>query len=560
MKTTFNYDHYYTYEEMTNCLNQLIVSHKHIATMESICTTLENKEVWAITITNPDTGSAFMKPAYYIDGNHHAGEVTGSMAAMHTIDYMLTNYGVDKQITNMIDTMTIYVIPKISPDGSDAYLTTPMKLRSVNRSYPTQEAEDGLHIKDIDQDGHICMMRIKSPYGAWKVSSEDERVMVKRQPDDMNGTFYHVFPEGEIKNYDGLHIPACKPKWGLDFNRNYPFGWFCEARQQGAGKYPLSNPENKAVADFVIAHPNIGFVATMHTSGGVLVYPPGTKPSKDASASDMNMYKTIGKMAEKEMGYPVVNIFDNFLSDTVNYASGAFDDWCYHTQGIPAYTVELWNVKQRAGCGEQWPVKAKTDDEKAEEYFKILQWLDEFYPEGIIPWKKVSHKQLKDVEVGGIDFKFTCQNCPPNFLLQEVEKTTKFVLRNALCMPKLVCDELTTEKIANDVYKITAIISNAGYLPTYICEEALAIEVNEPIKATLQGEFTMINDQGKTISIKGLEGFGTLSTGYSYDGIETDLKNSMSTKISWIIKCNQTQVTLSITSKKAGTLSKVIKL
>ena len=65
-------------------------------------------------------------------------------------------------------------------------------------------------------------------------------------------------------------------------------------------------------------------VLTMHTTGGVLVYPPGTMPSKEASQEDMRMYKEIGVMATQEMHYPVVNIFDNFLQDTVNYSSGAF--------------------------------------------------------------------------------------------------------------------------------------------------------------------------------------------------------------------------------------------
>lgn len=60
-----------------------------------------------------------------------------------------------------------------------------------------------------------------------------------------------------------MRFSRLPPYGGLDFNRNYPFGWFHESRQAGAGAYPLSNPENKAVVDFVLAHHNIGAVATL---------------------------------------------------------------------------------------------------------------------------------------------------------------------------------------------------------------------------------------------------------------------------------------------------------
>lgn len=441
MKTTFSYDHYYDYEEMTAYLQTLCKQYPQLMTMESICVSEEGKHVWAVTLSDADSGDPLKKPAYYMDGNHHAGEVTGSMACMHFIDVLLTNHTQPK-IAKLLAESTVYVIPKISPDGSDEYLHTANKLRSVNRPYPSEKTDAGLHAKDINADGVIAMMRVKTPYGAWKKREDDAFIMTKRMPDDQDGDFYNIYTEGEIIGYDGVHISIGTEVWGLDFNRNYPFGWFIDARQPGAGKYPLSNPENKAVADFVIAHKNIGSVLTMHTTGGVLVYPPGTMPSKDASQEDMRMYQEIGVMATQEMHYPVVNIFDNFLQDTVNYSSGAFDDWCYHTQGIPAYTVELWNVKERAGCPQQWPVERnKSDAQKEEEFVKVSAWVKEHCPQSILPWTSCQHPQLGEVEVGGIDFKFSCQNCPPDFLLQEMEKTTAFALRHAAVLPKLVIDQ-----------------------------------------------------------------------------------------------------------------------
>ena len=378
---TYVFDHYYVYEELTQLLKELAADYPQLIKLSSICTTPENREVWACEITNFATGDVLTKPAYYVDGNHHAGEVTGSMAATHLIVTLVQKYGTDANITKLLDENAVYVIPRITPDGAETYLTSSEKLRSVNRPYPFEKPAPGLHAKDMDGDGVIRMMRIATPNGVWKEHEKDPRVMVKRAPSKFGGTYYNIYPEGYIEDFDGVNIYPAEVKWGLDFNRNYPLGWFPENRQPGAGKYPLSNPENKAVADFVLAHPNICSAVTYHTSGGCYIYPPGTMPEKNADPRDMRMFREIGAMATEETGYGCFNIFDAFLTDTVNYSSGAFDDWMYSTQGIPTYTAELWDLQTRAGVPDVYPrTEPKTDKQLSEDMLRILKWIDENVP------------------------------------------------------------------------------------------------------------------------------------------------------------------------------------
>lgn len=560
MKTTFNYDHYYDWQEMTNCLKQLADAYPHIIKLESICISAEGKDVWAVTLTDEKFGKAEDKPAYYIDGNHHAGEVTGSMAAMHTIDVLCTNFNQDKKVTELLNNYTFYVIPKISPDGSDVYLHTDQRLRSVNRSYPKQELSDGLHAGDIDGDGVIRMMRVKTPYGAWKESENDSQVMTKRTPFDVDGNFYNIYPEGEIINYDGLHIELADEKWGLDFNRNYPFGWFTEVRQPGAGKYPLSNPENKAVADFVLAHKNIGFVSTLHTTGGVLVYPPGTYPEAKALKKDMKLYKDVGKMAKKIMGYETVNIFDGFLTDIENYSSGAFDDWCYETQGIPAYTIELWNLFERAGADMSWPRKDKDEDVIEAEYAMVLKWIKENVGEDAIkPWTPFNHPQLGEVEIGGFNRKFIHQNPPCKYLLQEVEKTTQFMIENAYALPKIKFESAKAEPVGEGIYKLEAVLANTGYMPTYLTESAKRQKIDQPVQIIVEGAEVV---EGKAVVSAGdLEGISGVKTFYGYEGITTVKHQPQFKKYTWIIKGNPTdEVTLNACSQKAGKAEIKVKL
>ena len=271
----------------------------------------------------------------------------------------------------------------------------------------------------------------------------------------------------------------------------------------------------------------------------------------------MKMFKEIGQMATEEMGYPVVNIFDAFLTDTENYSSGAFDDWCYHTQGIPAYTVELWNVKERSGCKEQWPVQYdKTNAEKEEEYTKVLNWIQENCPDSILPWKEFDHPQLGKVEIGGIDFKFSCQNCPNDFLLQEVEKTTKFALRYVQTLPIVTIDDVKVTKLDTHIFKVEAIFGNKGYLPTYICQEAKNIQVDKDLKITCTGH--ILSTEGK---IQQLAGFGNIKTEYAYDGISTYNSEAVCDKITWIVSGNENdEVEIQISSLKAGICKKKVSL
>ena len=74
------------------------------------------------------------KPALYIDGNFHAGEVTGSMINLYAIKYILENYGKDERVTRLLKRNTLYVIPRVSPDGAEVYLTTPETLRSAPKA------------------------------------------------------------------------------------------------------------------------------------------------------------------------------------------------------------------------------------------------------------------------------------------------------------------------------------------------------------------------------------------------------------------------------------------
>ncbi|MBP8251938.1 MAG: carboxypeptidase, partial [Herpetosiphon sp.] len=203
---TVDYTRYYGVDELVETLHALQTAYPQLMSLHSIGNSYEGRDLWLATLTNLNTGVPTDKPSFWIDGNIHATEVTGAMAALHVIDTLLKGYGHDDQCTRLLDTTTFYILPRFNPDGAERALTSPYMVRSSVRPYPHAERKDGLIEEDINSDGLIMQMRMVDVNGDWKLSSKDPRVMVKRQPDDVGGTYYRVLPEGSITNFDGVNI------------------------------------------------------------------------------------------------------------------------------------------------------------------------------------------------------------------------------------------------------------------------------------------------------------------------------------------------------------------
>ncbi len=552
MKSTFCYDHYWLFDELTANLKQLADAYPQLMKLYSLNQTPEGRGIWCAEVTDPATGSPKDKPAYYVDGSHHAGEVTGSMSAVYFLDYLLTNSDTQAEVKSLLQTYTFYFIPRMSPDGVECYLTTPTRLRSVNRLYPHEQELPGLHPADMDGNGSIRSMRVRSPYGVWKVSPTDPRQMVRRKPDETEGDFYNVYPEGYLTEYDGVHIDEAPAAFGNDFNRNYPIAWAPESKQQGAGDYPLCNVETRTVADFIIAHKNIGSVITFHTAGGMFLYPPGFVSSHAVFAEDMQRYKEIGKIATEVTGYPVVNLFDEFTPVGADISSGAMDDWCHFNRGIPAYTIECWDVKPRAGIPHVWPQPESISvEEEQEQMEKLMRWNDENLDgEGFMDWTPAVHPQLGPVEYGGFDFKFMFQNCPPKFLLQEVQKHTRYMLRAVKLLPRVVIDRVSAEKLGEGVYKVSAVVGNRGYLPTYLTREAIKLGVDSPIRVSVDQK----EANGAAVQKIGhLQGFSGVDSFFTSTGIVTHTKEPQQKIVTWtVLAAAGTELTVSVSSPTGG--------
>ncbi len=555
---TVKFDRFYRHDDLTAILQSYVDQYPKLAALESIGKSHEGRDIWCLTLTNTATGAHDTKPAQYIDGNMHAGEVTGSAVALYTANELLTKYGKDDQLTTLLDNCTFYILPRVNPDGAERYLSTPYTLRSSTRAYPHEDDQPGLRQEDIDGDGLILQMRVPDPKGEWRVSGQDDRLMLKRQPDEQGGTYYHLIPEGILHEYHGGPLKMAPPKMSLDINRNYPGNWVTS--QSGAGPYPLSEPETRALAAFVIAHPNIGMIQNYHTTGGVLFRMPSSRPESEVPMRDLALYKRIGELGEEVVGYPCRSVYETYpaIDDRgTRSAAGGFIEWTWDGLGLFGFAPELWDIEGRAGIEGRWQGPWHTQDQKEEDGLKLLRWLDEHHEgDGFERWRSFNHPQLGLVEIGGWHTKKVRQNAPPKFLQEECEKNHRFVLRQAAILPRVRVAKVETEEVAKGLHVVRVLVENTGFLPTNISDKAVRLGVAQPVTVELTGAKTemVLGDQKQVLGH--LEGRAQ-ATGWAFGFGGTILRNEA--RAEWLVR-SKGPLTLTVKSAKGGTIEQKIKL
>jgi murein tripeptide amidase MpaA len=476
------FDRFPRHEELTAILQDLARRHPRLFAVESIGKSHEGRDIWLVTATNLDTGPAADKPAFWTDGNIHAAELTASLACLCFLDTLAKGYGSDREVTQLLDTRALYVCPRINPDGAEwALADRPRYIRSSTRPYPYDEDPiEGLTVEDVDGDGRILQMRMPDANGNYKPHPQEPRLLVARDPAEFGGTYWRVLPEGTLKNFDGVDIRINRNKQGLDLNRNFPSGWRQEYQQVGAGPYPTSEPEVRAVVDFIAKHTNICGGVSFHTHSGVILRPLSTEPDDNMHAEDLWVYKRFGKKSTELTGYPNISIYHEFRYHPKEIITGGFD-WLYEHLGALFWTVEIWAPARESGI-EGYHYIEWYREHPPEDDLKLLAWSDrELGGEAYVDWYPFEHPQLGPVEIGGWNRLGCFRNPPKKYLEREVRRFPGWLTWQALTTPRLEILRKEAKPLGEGAWKVRLAVHNTGYLPTYVTKRALERKITRGV-------------------------------------------------------------------------------
>ncbi|NDP42576.1 MAG: carboxypeptidase [Aromatoleum sp.] len=530
------FDRFYRYAELSTLLKAFASEYPHLVSLESIGKSHEGRDIWVVTVTSAASGAAADKPAFWVDGNIHATEVAASAANLYFLHTLVTQYGNDADVTRALDGRAFYVCPRINPDGAEwALADKPKWIRSSTRPYPYDEDElEGLTVEDIDGNGKILQMRIADPNGLWKDHPEQPGLMVRRDPTEVDGRYYRILPEGTLDDWDGYTLRVKRNRQGLDLNRNFPGNWRQEFEQLGAGPYPASEPEVRAVVEFLTAHTNITGATTFHTWSGVLLRPFEHLADDEMHAEDLWFYKKTGDKGQELTGYPAISVYHEFRYHPKSVIGGTFD-WLYEQLGVYTWVVEIWSPMREAGIEKYLFIDWFRDHPIADD-LKLYQWNEQKLG-GIahVPWKHYDHPQLGPVELGGWNRFEAFSNPPPQFLAKELARFPKWLLWQALTSPKMELVAAEADALGEDTWRVRLVVQNTGWLPSYVSKRMLERKVVRGVIAeiTLPAGGELLH--GKRREDAGqLEGKAYKHTGVSFwpDYHVTDDR----AKIEWVVR------------------------
>ena len=444
--------------EQANRLNALVKAYPQTASLKSLTKTNGGKDIWLLTI---GTGKTEHKPAIAVIGGVEGNHLLGTELAIGFAEQLLKASGTDS-VKNLLARTTYYVFPNMSPDAMEQYFYKLRNGRNGNAT-ATDDDRDGKTDEDgwddLDGDGKITLLRIESVTGDYKLHPDDARVLIKADISKGEKGKYKLLTEGIDNDKDGQFNED--GEGGIAFNKNLTYNHKTFA--PGAGDYPASEKETRAMLDFLYDAFNVYAVVSFGSNNN-LSNPIPYNPQAAAQRIVAGLLEPDAKV-------------NGMVSDLYNKVTGTKDaprnnttggdvlSWAYFHYGRYSFSTPGW-----------WVPKTRPDTAKKEKAFTVedvtanyLRWASQQGINNVFTeWKTIQHPDFpgQKVEVGGVD-PYVMMNPPYKMVEPVVKKHTDFLVKLAAHQPEIDVINLKTEKLANGLTRVSLDVVNKGGLSTH---------------------------------------------------------------------------------------------
>ncbi|MGD9692122.1 MAG: M14 family zinc carboxypeptidase [Phycisphaerales bacterium] len=106
---------YRDYDTTSAYIDTLIALNPSIASRFTVGNSIEGRDIFGIRITGP--GAPGSKPGFHVQSIQHAREWAVLPVSMWFADQLIRQYGVDPALTQLVNSIEIYIVPIVNPDG-----------------------------------------------------------------------------------------------------------------------------------------------------------------------------------------------------------------------------------------------------------------------------------------------------------------------------------------------------------------------------------------------------------------------------------------------------------
>lgn len=444
----FSQLNYPNYNDLISKINQ--VKSAQFTSVGHIGNSFGGEQIPVIKIQKDNKPKPTLLLVAGVDGLHPAGVINSLEVTKSLLNISADSLG------RILDRNSIWIIPVANPDAYKRNTAT--RFWSSGNSRVIDNDRDGRidenPITDLNADGVRSQMRVKTIAGTHKPHADYVNVLVGADRSKGERGEFILLQEGVDIDFDGKY--GEDGEGGVNIDRNFTFDYPAFAPE--SGNYAASEPETKALMDFVYANPQISTIIQFGLVNNLSEperYNPGKANERIVSswsARDVDISKyvsSIYKDVTKSLGE----------APKMDHVPGNFANTSYYHLGRFSFSTPTW-----------WP--SVTDSTKTATSFKgddvFYKWVKQNNIEGaILPWTKVNHPNFpnQEVEVGGVVEIFK-NNPPVEFLKESTSKHTEFITRLLSAMSELRFQEPVVTALGGDVFRVELSVTNVGMMPT----------------------------------------------------------------------------------------------